>query len=110
MVGSATPVNLFPPKATSSAAAPNPLNGILVLSNLVLSTVPTPIVVDPVLSIVTSPVTGTAVATFNAFPIMMLLSLNADPMGVPTAIGDVVTVVILPFASTVILGTAVADP
>ena len=36
--GSATPVNLFAPRATSAPAAPKPLNGIFVLSSLALVT------------------------------------------------------------------------
>ena len=62
-------VNLLEPKSTAATAAPNPLNGILVLSNLPSVTLPVPIAVTPLLVMVTSPVTGTAVATFELFPI-----------------------------------------
>ena len=91
-------------------AAPNPLKGILVLSNLASVTLPVPIAVTPVLVMVTSPVTGTAVATFELLPIIIFPLFNEDPIGEPPAIGVVVALVILPFESTVIVGTAVADP
>ena len=39
-------VNLFEPKSTAAAAAPNPLNGILALSNLASETLPSFIFAD----------------------------------------------------------------
>ena len=62
-------VNLLEPKSTAATAAPNPLNGILVLSNLPSVTLPVPIAVTPVLVMVTSPFIVISVATFEVFPI-----------------------------------------
>ena len=90
-VGSATPVSFLLPKATSAAAGPNPLIGILALSNfpsvtLVLAilsvvTFEVPIAVTPALSIVTSPLIATAAATLEALPTNTLPLVSAVPIG-----------------------------
>ena len=48
---------------------------------MLLSIAPAPIVVTPVLSIVTSPLIATAAAMFDALPTMIFALVNADPRG-----------------------------
>ena len=120
-VGSATFINLYDvPKSTSAAAAPNPLKGIFVLSNLasvtfasaiiVVTTLSVPIAVTPAFVMVRSPVTATAAATLDPLPIKISPSFNDDPIGETPVIVVELALVILPFASTTIVGTVVAVP
>ena len=71
-VGLATFVNLLVPRLTGAAAAPNPLKGMLTLSNLASVIALLAIVTTPELLMVASPLMATPVATFPALPTKML--------------------------------------
>ena len=75
-----------------------------------LVTLPAPMVVTPVLSIVTSPVGVTAAARLVWLPTMIFPEFSADPTGEAPVMGVLVTPVTRPLASTVTTGTEVALP
>ena len=69
-----------------------------------------PIVVTPKLSIVTSPLISTIDATPNASPTIIFPLPMAEPTGETPEMVVLATLVTRPFASTVIVGTKVAEP
>ena len=69
-----------------------------------------PIVVTPVLLIVTSPAIVTLAAKFATSPTMIFPASNSDPIDDTPDIVTLDTPVILPLASTIKLGTCVAVP
>ena len=75
-----------------------------------LVTLPAPMVVTPVLSIVTSPVGVTAAARLVWLPTIIFPEFSADPTGEAPVMGVLVTPVTRPLASTVTTGTEVALP
>ena len=75
-----------------------------------LVTLPAPMVVTPVLSIVTSPVGVTAAARLVWLPIMIFPAFSAEPTGEAPVMGVFVTRVTGPLASTVKTVTEVALP
>jgi hypothetical protein len=77
---------------------------------MVVTTLAVPIAVTPELLMVKSPVTATAVASLDPFPIKISPSFNDDPIGETPVIVVELALVILPFASTTIVGTVVAVP
>ena len=119
-VGSATPVSLLPPMATSVAATPKPLNGILILSSLPFVTLASAIFavvtafeeieVTPALVSVTSPVGVTAAARFEPSPMMIFPDVSAEPTGEVPVIVVLVTPVTRPLESTAKTGTEVELP
>ena len=77
---------------------------------MLVVTLSEPIVVTPILSIVTSPLISTIDAKLLASPTIIFPLLIADPAGDTPVIVVLATLVTLPFASTVNVGTVVAEP
>ena len=79
-------------------------------ASISLVTFPVPIVVTPVLVMVTSPVGETAAARSEPLPRMIFPEVSAEPTGEDPVMVVLVTPVTLPLASTAKTGTEVELP